>query len=227
MNYGRNGGVNAEHGGLLVLEKYKSSHSEKLVIFDIGAHTGEFSILCSEILGDEKISVHAFEPSRVAFESLESNTRSMNFICRYNIGMGQKRSAKWLKNSGSKIATIEDSQFNGAEAVQMESLDAFCSEHKINFIDYLKMDVEGYEFEVLKGARNLIQTGKIEFIQFEFGYFTALQKPGLHFHSYIDLLKEKYDLFRILEDGVVPIAAGADSEIYNGANFLAQLRRTQ
>jgi FkbM family methyltransferase len=60
----------------------------------------------------------------------------------------------------------------GKEAMRIKvrctTLDRFCSEHGIKQLDVLKIDTEGYDFEVLKGASSMLAQHAIKFIYFEF-----------------------------------------------------------
>ena len=55
------------------------------------------------------------------------------------------------------------------EVVRLETLDGYCQRAELQAIDFLKIDVEGHELEVLKGAADMLAKGGIRFIQFEYG----------------------------------------------------------
>lgn len=55
------------------------------------------------------------------------------------------------------------------ELVDIRTLDGYCRELRISKIDFMKVDVEGHELSVLKGARELLAAGNISMIQFEYG----------------------------------------------------------
>jgi hypothetical protein len=76
--------------------------------------------------------------------------------------------------------------------VKTITLDDYCSKNKILQIKFLKMDVEGNEFNIIKGAKSLLKKGKIDFIQFEFGH--AARAGRIYLFDIIDLLA-KYNYF--------------------------------
>ena len=105
--------------------------------------------------------------------------------------------------------------------VNTDTLDAFCAEHNVQQIDFLKIDVEGAELDVLQGAVGLLQTNKIRLIQFESG--DTLFDAGTSLREVLTLLsKHGYALFRILPQGLAHIAEWRTA-LENGrfANYLA------
>jgi FkbM family methyltransferase len=55
------------------------------------------------------------------------------------------------------------------ETVLVDTLDHYCEVNDLQAIDYLKLDVEGHELEVCKGASRLLEEGRIAMLQFEYG----------------------------------------------------------
>ncbi|MBK8024283.1 MAG: FkbM family methyltransferase [Chloroflexi bacterium] len=53
--------------------------------------------------------------------------------------------------------------------VKVDTLDDYCARNAVESIDYLKIDVEGYEMEVMLGAESLLSSGQIGLIHFEYG----------------------------------------------------------
>lgn len=77
--------------------------------------------------------------------------------------------------------------------------------------------------EVLEGASRMIQEGRIDFIQFEFGD-TFLNTP-YHFIDVWNYLSDRYVIYRILRHGLARLESYShDLEIYKNANFLSVRR---
>jgi len=97
-------------------------------------------------------------------------------------------------------------------------------QHGLHPVDLLKIDVEGFELEVLKGAKNMIDQGKIRFIQFEFGGINHVHKK-VFLHNFFELLPQ-YNIYRILQRGLVKLSYKPFYEVYLTSNYLAVLNST-
>ena len=156
------------------------------IIFDVGAHKGEFLKLIKKIENFEKI--YSFEPQKKIFYNLNLLSIKNKIFC-FNLAISNNNGIRNLKineiSSTSTFSEINDlslwykiksfivggsskSSFVYEEKVNVMKLDDFCNDHKISNIDLLKIDTEGHEKEVLKGALNLIKEKKIKYILLEF-----------------------------------------------------------
>ena len=109
------------------------------------------------------------------------------------------------------------------EAVESTTLDIFCKQHQIHCIDFLKLDIEGFEYHALKGAGGLIQDKKIKFIQFEFG--GADIDTRTFFRDFYLLLSPKFKIYRILKNGLQPVEKYSEfDEVFVTTNYLAELK---
>jgi hypothetical protein len=110
------------------------------------------------------------------------------------------------------------------EQVDVTTLDRFCAEHQISAIDYLKLDVEGHELSVLRGAHDLLAADAIHLIQFEFGGCAV--DAHVWFRDLYQLLNSHFRLYRLLRDGLAFLPQYSElDEIFVTTNFLAVLRQ--
>ena len=110
------------------------------------------------------------------------------------------------------------------ETINLTTINIFCKQNKIKKINFLKMDTEGHELEVLKGASNLLNKNLIDFIQFEFGGCNINSRT--FFQDYFYLLRDKFHIYRILKRGLHKITHY--QEIYEQfltTNYLAQSKK--
>ena len=107
------------------------------------------------------------------------------------------------------------------DTITLTTIDTFCQENNIEHIDFLKIDVEGNELKVLQGAKTMINNGNIDYIQFEFGG-TAID-AHIYFQDFYYLLKDKYRIYRILNNGLRHIDKYSElNEIFVTTNFFAE-----
>ena len=136
------------------------------IVIDAGANMGAFTILASNYTGNKIVS---FEPTKSTFNALKKNIKNFGLknVILVNKGLGDKiKSSKLLVNKFSYGGnTIIDSEKkftieNPEEDIKIITLDSFVNESGIKKIDVIKVDVEGYELKLLKGARETIKRFK-------------------------------------------------------------------
>ena len=123
------------------------------VVFDCGAKTGYFTLLFSELC--ENGLVHSFEPTST-FEMLCDNINyySLNNIILNKLALGE--------TSGD----IEDNIYRiwgqppEKQVYKFITIDEYCKINKIKKLDLIKVDVDSYDFELLKGAINTLKNLK-------------------------------------------------------------------
>jgi len=209
-----------------ILPNYCSS--EDLLFIDVGANSGAFSMKLASKFPRAKII--AFEPTKEAFHALKRNTAGLN-ISAVEKGLG-------ATSENKIIFTSEDSRHNtiykevlqkflikdkiNEEKIAMTTLDSYCEEQFITSIDFLKIDVEGYELFVLKGALKTLAGRKIHVIQFEFNEMNIVSRVFLK--DFYDLLGD-YNFYRIGTDSLVPILQYSSlNEIFQYQNIIAILK---
>ena len=131
---------------------------------DVGANIGNHTRYFSDFFS----KVHAFEPVKDTFQVLQFNTQKISCIDIHNIALGvvDKKARIFSSNlniGGARILR-EESNDNFSEEVQVKKLDTL--ELDLSALKFMKIDVEGFEFEVLSGALKVI-TGQHPVITIE------------------------------------------------------------
>jgi FkbM family methyltransferase len=205
---------------------------KQLVIFDVGANVGLYTIALLKLLRQRNAKIYSFEPSREAFTKLKKNIQGDSRVASYNMGFGEANKQVTLYRDTQKshlgFASVYKRRLDHygiymdlKEQVHMRTVDAFCAEQHIKHIDFLKVDVEGNELNVLKGATEMMNKGNIDFIQFEFGGTDIDART--FFQDFYYLLHEKYKIYRILNNGLYPIHQYKQTqEIFLSSNYLAE-----
>jgi len=221
LNYG--GGQSVGSSGELDVLRFvrdASWRSNPCTVFDVGANDGEYLRAALDVLGD-RTRVWCFEPHASSFRALQSSFAGHAGVQARNIALGLEPGAAHLhfEADGSTTASLAaNAAGQGTEEVQVDTVDHVCRNEHIEHIDLLKIDTEGYEMDVLHGARQMMESGRIRSIQFEFGH-TFLATP-YHFSDLWELLAPQYVIHRILRHGMVEITHYShDLEIYKIANF--------
>jgi len=130
------------------------------VVLDVGANFGVMSVIMSRLSGPGG-RVFAFEPIPATFEALETNIRRngcSNVTC---LGLGVGAKAGTLRFTNSSDAATNRMDPSADLAVPVTSIDEFCAQKDIDRIDFLKIDVEGAELQVLEGSRQHFEAGSI------------------------------------------------------------------
>lgn len=229
MNFGASEA--SDSGERYVLKLVKRESSESPIIFDVGANKGQYANLINKVFkGNAR--VFSFEPGKFTYSELSKNTSGIKNIEKYNFGFGSEDTSASLNydNQGSGLASVYKRKlnhmnidFNKEERIEIKKIDDFCVRHDIEKIDLLKIDVEGHELEVLKGAKRMFEKDAIKSIQFEFG--GANIDSRTYFQDFYLLLKEKYTIYRILQNGLYEINKYSElQEIFTTVNYFAKLK---
>jgi len=238
MNHG-GGGLIDTSGEIWVLsnvvtDAYKGIASP--VVFDVGANVGDYSLLVKQCLPSAQ--VHAFEPAHATYQQLvEHLNEAGSDVKPYNIGFSDSEKTVELFSyaiegqGASLLSSIDqrrptqvlDVKTSASEQIKVNTIDGFCAIEGIDRIDFLKLDVEGHELSVLRGARRMLSDGAISMIQFEFGPANIYSRT--FFFDFWSLLSGDYDIFRIVPNGMVPLRIyGEHQEIFLTTNYLALKR---
>ena len=223
---GFNNGMMTTNGELDVIKKFIPGYE---VVFDVGANRGEWAKWV--IRSNPAIALHCFEPSIFTFKNLLAKNFPPNVICN-NFGLSSKeeRLPLFIFEEGSVFNSLYGtwttkaqrvSREGKTETIKLQALDGYCSEKNIQAIDFLKIDVEGHELEVLRGSTEMLKQGKIGTIQFEYGtcniYSKVLLKDIFEFMEAFS-----YRFHKILPKKLIPIERySSEIENFQYSNWLA------
>jgi len=196
------------------------------VVFDVGANVGDWTNLALKI--NPNARYHCFEPSQPTFRALSAQPFPANVI-RNPFGLGaaaeERKLFVYAEGLGSNSLYLReglDDRQELEEAIVLRTLDDYCLEQNVDSVDFVKIDVEGHELAVLRGASRMLAAGKIGVIQFEYGgcYIDArvlLKDIWEHVLS----LNASYSFFKIFPDGPRAIAKYEQTlETFQYSNWL-------
>jgi FkbM family methyltransferase len=142
---------------------WETHHLRKLlqrgsVLFDLGANIGYYAITLAAALGNE-CRIYAFEPFPPTYERLLTHITLNSFteiISAHRLALSDRERVAHMRirvgsNSGS--ARLD----TAGESIPTTTLDIFCSTHRIDRLDFIKIDAEGHEEFVLAGGAQIIR----------------------------------------------------------------------
>ncbi len=196
---------------------------EGMIVFDVGASVGELTLLFSRFVGAGQ--VHAFEASSTVFERLRTVTGAAAcpnvFLNHLAVAEAEGKAQLYvyddlhlgwntlanrpLENYGIDVKPV------AVEDIEATTIDLYCEREGISKIDLLKIDVEGAEFQVLRGADRMLREKRIACITFEFGQTTFdMGNDPTEIEAY--LTKLEYELRNMVNgDPVFPGREAAQS----------------
>jgi len=167
------------------------------IIFDIGANIGCTALLFGELSG----KVYAFEPSQTTFAFLEKNISmsGRKNIFPQNIGLGAKsgeftltfhpsnRSGGFVSNQSQNIAGHVE------EKITIRQLDEVVNALNLQQIDFIKIDVEGFEEHVLRGAKQTLSSNKpVVVLELNHWCLNAFQRTSIP--DFFDFLRSMFPI---------------------------------
>jgi len=152
-----------------VKDVFLNNISQGYTVIDVGAHIGEYSLIASKNLGNtgQIISIEPLKEARKWLKrNIELNDCQNSVILECAIG---KESGKKLlyRNSlggvfGYLDSVIDHTKLMEADIVNVTTIDRILSSRRIDKVDMLKIDVEGFEYEVLLGCKESFKKNKIK-----------------------------------------------------------------
>lgn len=144
--------------------------SRQDVVFDVGANDGRTILRLHNPLNAPQF--YAFEPVSSTYETLVRRTAHLDNVHCVQSALGAEsgEARMYLSEIDAMNSFSEDwADPVGSEVVPVDTVDGFMDAHGIDFVHFLKVDVEGHDLEVLKGARHALESGRIALVQVEVG----------------------------------------------------------
>ena len=191
-------------------------------VFDIGANIGWFSVLMAKM--GQNSNIFSFEPIPITYNFLKKNIaiNKIKNVHTYNLAFSEKAGEEdfFYFKSGSAIASLKNlihHEKASKIACKVETLDRFYSNNPVKGINLIKIDTEGSELLVLKGACNLLQSERppimVEIVDEWCNEFGHEPKDVIDF-----LLSKGYEMFVSTKGGhleKVRKTRSSDSGLYN------------
>lgn len=203
------------------------------VVFDVGANVGHWSLLLRKYVPDAKI--YLFEPQPTCREEIEKLHIGKSEIIPFAVSDQPGRLELYTSSETDGSASLfarEDSFFSESTyqsfPVDVIVLDEFIEQRGIDYVDFMKFDIEGNELAALRGLQKLISSNKLGAFSIEFGSGNLNSRTC--FRDFWKLLSPTFEIYRITP-GSALIQVNSyyeDIEFYRGAsNYLAVAKINQ
>ena len=169
-------------------------------IFDVGANKGQFALASRIYCKSKKIKIYSFEPCIKSFKNLSKILKKLNFGEAFNIALGEIKeekklfhtnsldNASMLVPSNNLFETYGIRNNQSFEFVKVNTLDNFINKKILSLSKtLLKIDVQGFELAVLRGALHSLPSIDYVYIEISFIEFYERQPLG---HEVIKYLNE-------------------------------------
>ena len=210
------------NGELTVIKKL--SHFQPQVIIDGGANRGTYSLLVNKF--NPNCKIYAFEPVQDTYLELQENAKGHNNVQPINKGLYSVNGAKEIylfpSSTHSSLYDINGStnKHTGKITIELIKGDSFVEDNNIDNIDFLKLDIEGAEYEAILGFENTFKSKRIKAVQFEYSYINISTKKLL-LDYYVLLESYGYKVGKIFPKRVEFRDYKYKYEDFIGPNFIA------
>lgn len=211
----------------------KQKISSNPIIFDVGGNSGQSIIKFKKIFKNPII--HSFEPIESEYKKMKDIFGSDENVFLNNFALGEKEElkefnitakssnssfnkvktgTKWLKERSKEHLNNSEDYIVKKEIVKISTIDKYCLEKKINQIDLIKIDTQGYEDKVLEGCKRTFEKDNVKAIITEVMF---------------DNVYEKYFSFSDIEKHILPFnfrMVGIDlsnNNLFTGLVFFADV----
>lgn len=195
------------------------------VALDIGANAGDWT--SALLKRSDKAMVYSFEPSLHAYTTLASRFHGDPRQISVPLAIGSKPgpATLWADRSGSGLGSLVQRNlahlsldFDHSESIEVDSLDNWCAKSGVQ-PTLIKLDVEGYELEVIKGGSETLRDVRV--LQFEFGGCNIDSRVFFR-DLYAALMDLRFNLARITPRGILTLKSYDQScEVFETTNYVA------
>lgn len=218
-----NDGIDPDQNGEYLLISLVAP--EARIFIDVGANVGKWAERFAETMKQPGLGL-LVEPSPEALAELNNTVSGLNCETEIiNAAAGDRCDVLTFfsePHSGETSSLVPG--FSGKNAceitVPMTTIDYEISSRGLEFIDFLKIDAEGFDLKVLKGTKQALSTGRIGIVQFEYNSPWA-QVNSMLAEAMCMLSEYGYEVFLLKRNGLYKIRYELYGEYYGYSNYVA------
>lgn len=171
------------------------------IVLDIGANIGFYTRILSKLVGDTG-KVYAFEPDKQNFAYLQQNAGHLSNVVFHNKAVSNKTGKITLYHSdllNVDHKTYPTEHYTSTSEIECVAMDDIIPDHKVDFI---KIDIQGYEYAAFQGMEQLFRKNKKLKIITEF-YPFGLTNAGTDIDVFIRYLRDlNLNIYLLSENGI-------------------------
>ncbi len=210
---------------------YQSLRLKNKIVIEVGAHIGIDTLYLSQKVNDGKI--YAFEPNPQSYYFLKKNIKKNSIKNAVLINAGVSDADGNLRYVSNKYNSAKGSFINDKQDIIRKrtspyieiniptmTLDKFVEEYKLSYVDFIKIDTEGFEPFVIKGMSNILKT---------YSPVIYFEVHGLNIEQKHNDLKQIYEYLTPLSFSIFKNKTKVNSSNllkFNGGGFVAS-KKTQ
>lgn len=157
-----------------------------MTVFDVGANCGDWSqsMLDHATTAGRRIGLHAFEPTTFSHQLLSARLKERAAVHQLALSDSVGTTTLHIVEQGAGTNSIYPTTsgrhpYAQAESIATTTIDEYSHRNRIDNIDLLKVDTEGHDLFVLRGATRLLAARRISAIQFEYNHRWILARSFL------------------------------------------------
>jgi FkbM family methyltransferase len=215
------------HGEYQLQERLK--HVPLGTIFDVGANCGEWTRMARSF--QPSADIHTFELIPQTFKKMIDNNVIDENVYPNSFGLSNHTGiipVNMIPANDRVTTTVLTYGHTDAKRVNalVTTGEYYCMVQEIRFVDFLKLDCEGHEYEVLEGFRGVLDAKAVGCIQFEYGLLNILTKKLLmDFHLMLTPLE--FAIGKLTPEGVYFKDFNLLDEDFRGPDYVAVHRSRQ
>jgi FkbM family methyltransferase len=221
------------NGEYWLLRQVRKACSNPQVLFDVGANKGDWSAYALALPNvAEGITIHAFEPSLATHSLLADRFKECPAVTVHAYALSDHEGEGRFYSIADGAGTNSLSPISGSnvEVARLITIDGFLRQSGLESVSMVKIDTEGFDLLVLRGAEQALREGRIDIVQFEYNWRWLVNHACLR--DVFDLISDKpyrlgklarktvevydqwhFELDRYFEGNYVLIRNGLDFEI--------------
>lgn len=179
------------------------NRSGPVTLFDVGANAGQTALALANAMPNSKI--YSFEPVPVTFAKLKRTTAHLAQVECIKLALGDNQGeAVITSDRDGQNTLLSGVRSNESVLTKVSTIDDFCAESHIQHINLLKIDTEGFESFVLKGASEMLANGNVDIVVAECDFNrTPDENPhGNFFEIYSMLTQLGFTIVSLYTDGI-------------------------